>query len=152
MFSANIATTCEPCMDMTGVIPPLHHSILDVLPLTSEERATCQVFALNSDYRQQDDEATCGRFAIAAPVARADWHRLTPGQVLLFTEVYHFPEPENAGTSAYITHCGPLRTYDARRGLFYACSWRGGDGELDCAADDVQEVWAVHRFIEGSNL
>ena len=75
---------------------------------------------------------------------------------MVHTELYQFTEqdgPFEPGTADtgpprfLFAHVGPLRVNDARRGLYYACSWNGGNLALDLAADDVQEVYLVRRFI-----
>lgn len=146
------AATIAPLIsaELSTHLPPLHDSIKALLPLTPEERKTCGVFALSNYLREEDDEARGSRFAVAIPVAREHWYTLNPGQILIYTELYRFPEDGQypAGTATLSTHVGPLRTFDAKRGLFYACSWGGGGMEYDLAADDVQDVWEVLRFIE----
>jgi hypothetical protein len=124
--------------------------IKELLGLTPNEVTTYSVFVLSSDFRPEDDEATTARAAVCLPIAREHWAALTPGQIILYTELYRFPEDDEnpAGTTALVTHCGPLRIYDAWRGLLYAGSWRGADNEFALAGDEVQEVWVVQRFIE----
>jgi len=120
-----------------------------VLGLTPTEVATCSLFALDRDFRPEDDEANASRAAVCLPVARENWHTIAPGQIILYTVLYHFPESDEnpAGTTSLITHCGPLRAYDAWRGLLYAGSWNW-DSENALEGNEVQEVWVVQRFIE----
>jgi hypothetical protein len=132
-------------------IPSLHESIRQLLPLTPKERQNCSVFALHGDFRPEEDEARTGRFAIAYHVAREDWPTLQAGDTLIYTALEPVPakDIEREGCSSWLrTHCGPLRVYDAERGVFYAYSWAGLDGEERFAADDVQEIYLVQRFIE----
>ena len=140
-----------PMVYTDALVPELPNDIKDVLRLTPTEATSCSVFALSSRYRQEDDETTTSRVAVCFPVPREHWYEIAHGQIILYTELYHFPEDKEnpAGTTALVTHCGPLRIYDGERGLFYACSWDNGiDRECDFAADDIQEVWVVQRFIE----
>lgn len=133
---------------------PLHESVFDALPLTWAERAACRLFVLNSDHYPEadcpDDEGhpPIGRFAVCAPCPREQWGRLLPGQILVYTELY---QPVDAldpdCPAALITHVGPLRLYDEKRGLFYATSWQQFDEECDLDAEQLKAVWVVRRFI-----
>ena len=131
-------------------IPEANADTKQLLGLTPNEVTTCSLFVLSSDFRPEDDEASTARAAVCLPIAREKWHTIAPGQTILYTELYRFPENDEnpAGTTALVTHCGPLRTYDAWRGLLYAGSWSGADNEFTLAGDEVQEVWVVQRFIE----
>lgn len=151
------AAAPEPYTDTTNYLRPLCPSVHDVLPLTAAERQTCRVFALDANRRDEDDQVSAPRFAVCQPCPREQWGQLNPGDLLVYTELYQFTEqdgPFAPGTAdagpprSLVTHVGPLQVHDARRGLFYACSWNGNNSDLDLAADDVQEVYLVRRFID----
>ena len=87
----------------------------------------------------------CGCLAICAPVAREDWATITPGQIVLFT---HFQRPSNGEPTVLRTHCGPLTVYDAQRGALYAEMMDAYYDVQGFAADDLQGMHVVERFIE----
>ncbi|WP_310393511.1 hypothetical protein [Hymenobacter sp.] len=141
---------------------PLHPSINEVLTLTDEERDNCCVFALNrftTDENVDQLPARPPRFAVCQPCKRSEWPRLEPGQLLVYTELFHYGDNDDpydpcdldaAPARALVTHVGPLRVHDVKRGLFYACSWQSTNEELALAAADVWEVWLIRRFISSA--
>lgn len=137
-----------PIVFTDSYLPALHCSIGGALQLTHRQKYKCEVFAFSAEYWANEESET-GRFAIAQRVAREAWDSIPANQVVIYTEVYRFTEPEYpSGTTALITNIGQMRRYDARRGVLYASSWRDwSEGEVDLAYADVTELWVVERFI-----
>jgi len=128
-------------------LPPLDRSAGEVL-LTTNERDTCRVFAL-ADWRTDNADEQRPRWAVCQPCPREQWSRLDRTEVIIYTELYTFgPGDDEPGATALVTHVGRLLVHDEQRGLFYATEWNNGESNMpSLAADDVQEVWHVVRFI-----
>ena len=74
-----------PMVYTDALVPALPDEIKDMLGLTPTEAASCSVFALNSDYRQEDDEAPTSRVAVCLPLPREYWCVIAPDQIILYT-------------------------------------------------------------------
>ena len=129
-------------------IPPLHPSIVEALPLTTQERMSAKIFALPADMWPTDSGHETGRFAVAESMAFEEWDTLAQGQPVLYTELYVFPEAENAGNAALVTHMGEMQACSIEQNLFWATTWQDGEStSINVAASQVKGVWRVSRFI-----
>jgi hypothetical protein len=143
----NTAKACDICY-----IPALHESVKEALNIVGEYRAH-NVFALHADYCERNDWNSKGRFAIAHPVAREDWHTIEAGTIILYVAKW-LPSEEEAREGSlpcYTTHVGPLALFDNKRGVLYAASWHtteGDNGPDDYEANSIYEMHVVERFIE----
>ena len=146
-----------PGYQLYNYAPALHESIKEVLRLTAAERDTCAVLAMGSDF--WPGEKT-GKLAIARPIAREAWGKLAPGQVLIYTTIYHVPESEMTDEETpgdYNTGCGALVVNDPARAMLYAERWEVSEWDAGLRSDTcveglpfdtLAEVYVVERFLE----
>lgn len=139
----------KPPVYKEGLIPALHPSVLEVLPLTRQELRSARVFALPAEIRSSERSSNIGCFAVAEVAHPEEWATILPGQPILYTERYTFPEEEyQPGTTALTTRLGYLEHYDTGRKLFAATYQQDGESrELILTAAQVVNVWRVSRFI-----
>ena len=107
------------------------------------------MFALEA-WRTNDTDTPQNRWAVCLPCPREQWHHLERGELIVYTELYTFPEgweEDEPSATALVTHVGEMLVHDAQRGLFYATTWNVGEVTIHLASDDVQEVWRVIRLI-----
>ncbi|WP_201987700.1 hypothetical protein [Hymenobacter rubidus] len=140
----------------TGYIPALHESVKHALTIEADCRSH-NVFALHSEYRAETDSDyetnSNGRFAIARPVAREDWHTIKPGTIILYVAKW-VPSEEEAAEGlrpCFGTQVGPLALFDEKRGILYAASWEttcGSNTPHDYEANNIYEMHVIERFIE----
>lgn len=125
---------------------PLNARAKAALPLSSFQRAACDVFVLegiDEDWQDAGNTFLLQRagFALCEPVGGNEWETLSPGSCLIYITL--LPDPES-GRPTLSSHIGWLRVADEVRGLLYTQTWEANElRENSHTRAEITELWLL---------